>query len=226
MRDGAMEDRLRRDRDALVEAMLPHVPFDGWTPGCARRAAADAGLEPEDAGRLFPAGPIDIVAHYCDLADRRMLVALAERDLPSLRVRDRIATAVRVRLEAHAGERVAIRRAIAVTAMPPHAAAAARALYRTVDAIWRVAGDTATDFSFYTKRGLLAWVYTSTLLYWLDDESEGQADSWAFLDRRIGEVLQIPKIRGRVERAFRFAPNPVRTARAFRRGAAQFRARR
>ena len=218
------EDQLRRERDAVVTAMLPNVPFDGWTETCARDAA-EAGLD-VDVRLLFPAGAIDMVTHYSDLSDRLMLLALAERDLPGMRIRDRIETGVRARLEQHAGEREAVRRAVAVTTMPHHAPAAIRSLYRTVDAIWRVAGDTATDFSFYSKRGLLAWVYSTTLLHWLDDDSEDHGETWEFLGRRIDDVMQIPKLKGRLQRAFSFVPNPIRTARAFRRGAAAFPGRR
>ena len=146
-----MEDRLRGERDALLIEMLPHVPFDGWTMACARTAATRMGLPIEQANRLFPAGPSDLVAHYCDLADRRMLVELSTRDLPAMRIRDRISTSVRARLELHASETDAVRRAVAISTMPQHAPMAARTLYNTVDAIWRVAGDTATDFSFYSK---------------------------------------------------------------------------
>jgi ubiquinone biosynthesis protein COQ9 len=221
-----MHDQLRRERDAVITAMVPNVPFDGWTEACARAAAAAAGLDGVDVRTLFPGGAIDMVVHYADLADRKMLMALAGQDLPAMRIRDRIATAVRIRLEQHAGERETVRRALAITALPQHAPAALRSLYNTVDAIWRAARDTATDFSFYSKRGLLAWVYGATLLHWLDDDSEDHSETWAFLGRRIDGVMQIPKLKSRFQRAFSAMPNPLRTARAFRRGAAGFPGRR
>ena len=225
MKHDTMTDALRPERDALIEAMVGHVPFDGWTMACARTAAPAAGVTPEDVERLFSGGPIEMVEHYGDLADRRMLVELAQRDLPGMRIRDRITTAIRVRLQQHEADREAVRRAVALTAMPLYAATAARMLYRTVDAIWRVAGDTSTDFNFYTKRATLAWVYSATLLHWLDDESQGQEESWAFLERRIEDTMLIPKLRGRLQKAMQAVPNPMRAARAFRRGAAQFRGR-
>ncbi|MGF1624074.1 MAG: COQ9 family protein [Alphaproteobacteria bacterium] len=221
-----MHDQLRRERDAVITAMLPNVPFDGWTEACARGAARTAGLEGVDVRTLFPGGAIDMVAHYADLADRRMLIALSERDLPAMRIRDRIAAGIRIRLEQHVNDREAVRRAVAITTMPQHAVVAMRSLYNTIDAIWRVAGDTATDFSFYTKRALLGWVYTSTMLHWLDDDSEDHSETWEFLDRRIDNVMQIPKLRSRLQKAFAVVPNPVRAARAFRRGAVGFQSRR
>lgn len=217
-----MQDQLRRDRDAVITAMLPNVPFDGWTDACAKAAAKEIGMDGDVVQHLFPSGPVDMAAHFSDLADRQMLIELAERDLPSMRIRDRISTGLRVRLELQVDHREAVRRAVAITAMPQHAALSARLVYRTVDAIWRVAGDTATDFNFYSKRGLLAWVYTTTLLHWLDDDSEDHHETWAFLDRRIENVMQIPKIRGRLEKALTLMPNPLRTAQAFRRGASAF----
>ena len=87
---------------------------------------------------------------------------------------------------------------------------AAKCLYRTVDAIWYAAGDTSTDYNFYTKRGLLAGVYSSTVLYWLNDDSEGAVATWAFLDRRIADVMKVPKLIGKVSGLTGKLPNPLR----------------
>jgi ubiquinone biosynthesis protein COQ9 len=116
-------------------------------------------------------------------------------------VRKRIAAAIRVRLEQAAPHKDAVRRALTVLALPTNAPAALRSLYRTVDAIWRAAGDTATDWNFYSKRGLLAGVFSSTVLCWLDDTSEGHAETWAFLDRRIEDVMRVPKLTARLREA-------------------------
>lgn len=116
-----------------------------------------------------------------------------------MKIRDRIRTAVRCRLEANSAHREAIRHALAVLASPLAGSLGARLLYRTVDAIWYAAGDTSTDFNFYTKRGILAAVYSSTLLFWLADRSPQSADSWAFLDRRIDNVMQFEKLKARLK---------------------------
>ena len=121
--------------------------------------------------------------------------------------------AVRLRLEPLNAHREALRRAAAIMATPLNARRGAAALWRTVDAIWRGIGDRPVDFSFYTKRALLAGVYAATLFYWLEDRSEGCADTWAFLDRRIADVMRLPKLRGEVSEALRALPNPVRLAR-------------
>lgn len=182
---------LQAERRKLLAAALPLVPFEGWSEQTLRRAAAAAGL-PAGFGRLaFPGGPGELVAFYVAETDRAMLAALAKHDLAALKVRQRIALAIRLRLEAAQGQREAVRRALALQLLPGQQARALRGLYGTVDAIWRAAGDTASDFNFYTKRGLLAPVYTATLLFWLDDRSAGQAETWAFLERRIDEVLRV-----------------------------------
>ena len=141
-----------------------------------------------------------------------MTEALAGRDLDALAVRERIATCVRLRLEPLAGHREALRLGLTRATLPGNAPGALRALWRTVDAMWRAAGDTATDFNHYSKRGLLAGVYSSTLLYWLDDRSEGYAETWAFLDRRIADVLRVPRALARLKRVL---PDPDRLFRAF-----------
>lgn len=197
-------DTLRR---AVLAAALAHVPFDGWTDRVLPRAAADLGLEAAEARRLFPGGAADLIALFVAEADRRMTEALAGHDMAGLRVRDRIALAVRTRLEQARPHREAVRRALAFHALPFNAAEGTRTLYRTVDAMWRAAGDTATDFNFYTKRALLAGVYGTTLLFWLEDRSEGNAATWAFLDRRIDNVMAIQKLRGRLGKRL---PDPDR----------------
>jgi ubiquinone biosynthesis protein COQ9 len=188
-------------RDRILEAMLGHVPFDGWSEPSLKAGAVDAGLPAEDGLRAFPAGMLEVAEHFCDWGDRRMAAELAKRDFAALRVRERIAAAVRCRLEAVAGHREAVRRVLAFLALPQNGGAWAACTYRTVNAMWYAAGDTATDFNFYTKRGLLAAVYAATVLYWLTDGSEGTADTWAFLDRRVEGVMKFSRVQGRLSGA-------------------------
>ena len=197
-------------RERILVAALPHVPFDGWTMTALQAGARDAGLEPIDAARAFPRGVVEAVEYHSALADRRMETALASMDLPSMRIRDRIATAIRLRFEQNVRDREAIRRALTVLGMPQNAGVAARALYRTVDTIWRACGDSSTDFNFYTKRGLLAGVYGASLLYWLSDTSDGFADTWAFVERRIDDVMLIPRVQADIGRLFHGLPDPFR----------------
>ena len=208
-------DGLSALKDKLLCAALPHVIFDGWTDKALAAGARDLKLGAGAALRAFPGGAAEAALHFSDYADRRMLAELEHRNLAALRVRDRIALAIRVRLEGLAAWREPVRRALSFLALTPNAPAAMAATYRTVDAIWYAAGDTAADFNFYTKRGLLAGVYAATVLYWLSDKSEGQADTWAFLDRRIDEITAIPKIKGRLAEALAGFAKPFT---AFRRG--------
>ncbi len=192
----------RRDRDRLklLEAALPHVTIDGWTLAAMRAGAADAAIDPADLERLFPRGPGELIALYLAYVDARMERELARRDLGDMRIRDRIATAVRVRLEQNAEHRDAIRRALALQVLPQNGPDGLRALYRTVDAMWHAAGDTSTDFNFYTKRLFLSGIYITTLMFWLDDDSKDSEATWAFLDRRIENVMGIEKLKGRAKR--------------------------
>ena len=187
-------------RDRLLAAILPHVPFDGWSEAALDAAAAEVGLEPDAARRAFPGGPVAFVAYHAAHADRRMEEALKETDLAALRVRERIVLAVRLRLEQNAAHREAVRAALPIMAQPANGPHALHALYRTVDTIWFSTGDRTTDFGFYTKRALLAGVYLSTLLYWLNDGSEDAQETWAFLDRRIADVMRIQAARARLAR--------------------------
>jgi ubiquinone biosynthesis protein COQ9 len=188
------------ERDAAIEAMLPHVPFDGWTLGAVRRGLASIGAEPEDAALLFPGGAADMIEAFCDWADRRMEEGAAGLD-PALRLHERVRAVIALRLEQNRPFKEAIRRALAVLAMPGHARLAAGCTARTVDAIWHTAGDRSADFSWYTKRAILAGVYGATLLYWLRDSSDDDAATRAFLDRRLAGVGRITSVRRRVEGA-------------------------
>jgi len=191
-----------RAREQIIAAALPHVPFDGWTLETLRRAAADAGYDPLTALRVFPRGAVEAIEAWVAQADRRMLEALERQGAGGPKVRERVALAIRLRLEELASHREAVRRALSVLALPHHAPLAARLVWRTVDAIWYAAGDTATDFNYYSKRGLLAGVYSATVMYWLEDKSEGCADTWKFLDRRLADVLRVPQALGRLREGF------------------------
>ncbi len=184
-------------RNKLLAATLAQVAFDGWTQTALLAGAAEAGIDRAMARNAFPGGPAELIETFSREMDLRMLAELETRDLAALKVRDRIAAGVRTRLEALAPHREAVRRGLGFFALPPNAALATKCLYRTVDAIWYAAGDTATDYNFYSKRLLLAGVYVSTLLFWLDDRSKGCAETWAFLDRRISEVLKFGGSLGR-----------------------------
>jgi ubiquinone biosynthesis protein COQ9 len=203
-----------QQRDRLLEAALVHVPFDGWSRRSLLAGARDLGVEVAQARRLFPRGGDDLLAHLDRWADREMLARIDQSTLESMRMRDRIAALVRARLEALTPHREAVRRSVAARLLPTNALTASGSLWRTLDIIWTAAGDRARDASYYTKRTLLGAVWSSTFFYWLDDRSPGQGDSWAFLDRRIDNVMQIGSARARLDdtlrRFARFNPRAAR----------------
>jgi ubiquinone biosynthesis protein COQ9 len=204
------------DRLALLEATLSHAAFDGWSQKAFDAGAREAGIPADRALNAFPGGMAELLAFYHEIEDGRMLETMAKANVSEMRVRDRIAFAVKARLQRNTGHREAIKSACSFLAMPHNAALALRLLYRTVDAMWYGAGDNATDFNFYTKRALLAGVYSSTVLYWLNDRSALGAETWSFLDRRIDEVMQVPKLLGRVSAVTSRFPNPFRVAQRLR----------
>ncbi|NNE82496.1 MAG: COQ9 family protein [Alphaproteobacteria bacterium] len=204
------------ERRAILEKALAHVPFDGWSHRSLHQGAADAGFDAATARRAFPGGPADAIEFWSAETDREMAAALSEKNITDLKIRERIAAAVRWRLEALAPHREAARRALSHLSQPQHAGLGLRCLYRTVDEMWHAAGDTATDFNFYTKRGLLVGVYTSTTMFWLDDESDGHEATWAFLDRRIADALRIPQVTGRLGKIPAAIPRPRRFVRRVR----------
>jgi ubiquinone biosynthesis protein COQ9 len=182
-------------RDAILDAALIHVPFDGWSDEALRAAALDVDIDIATARALFPRGGVDLALAFHRRGDAALAARLAAEDLSHLRFRDRIATAVRNRIEA-AEDRELVRRGTTLFALPPHAAEGARALWGTADLIWTALGDTATDGNWYTKRATLSGVYSATVLYWLGDDSPDAIATWAFLDRRIDDVMQVERVKG------------------------------
>ena len=203
-------------KDEILLAMLAHVPFDGWTQKALRRGAVDAGHVAAMARRVFPGGMMELTEHFSAYADRLMLDQLEKQNLQEMRVHERITLAVRCRFEVLQPYREALRRVTAYLALPMNVLLATRLTYQTVNAIWYVAGDTAADFNFYTKRALLGAVYASTGVYWLNDTSKDNAATWSFLDRRIGNVMKIPGYTKRAKDLIARLPKPWNIARGLR----------
>ena len=187
---------------AVIEAALPHAAFDGFTDRVLQDAGKAAGLTAAETLRLFPDGPVSLLEAWSDAVDAEMGTMLAAMDLPAMKIRLRIATAVQVRLSILKRHKEAARRAAALLSLPMHASLAAKLLYRSVDAMWRAAGDTATDFNFYTKRGILAGVYGATLVRWFADASSDEAATNEFLAARIENVMQFEKLKAKAKEAF------------------------
>jgi ubiquinone biosynthesis protein COQ9 len=177
----------------LIEAALMHVPFDGWSEASFKAAATDAGMTLPEARAICPRGAVDLALAFHAQGDAAMAAKLAETDLTALRYSDRVAFAIRTRLELVEHDKEAVRRGVTLFALPIHAADGARALWQTADAIWTALGDTSDDLNWYTKRATLSGVYSSTVLYWLGDQSMDHAATWAFLERRIDDVMRIER---------------------------------
>jgi len=186
---------------AVIEAALPHAAFDGFTDRVLEDAGRAAGLNSSETLRLFPDGPLSLVEAWSDAVDAQMTQTLAAMDFPGMKIRLRIAAAVQARLAILKRHKEAARRAAAILSLPMHASLAAKLLYRSVDAMWRAAGDTATDFNFYTKRGILAGVYGATLVRWFADSSEDEAATNEFLAARIENVMQFEKFKAQAKDA-------------------------
>lgn len=195
---GTKRPRAKGTADAKVAvliAALVHIPFDGFTDSVLARAAEETGISRLELRRLFPKGPLSLVQAFSEWADAEMVRRLAGHGLSSLKIRDRIALAVETRLAVLKAHKEAARRAAAFLTLPPHTPTGVRLLYRSVDAMWRAAGDTSTDFNFYSKRAILAGVYSATLLRWFSDTSAGQTETSLFLRRRIDEVMKFEKFK-------------------------------
>ena len=202
-------DHLETTRAKILDAALPNVAFDGWTPRLLREAADATGVTVGELRLAFPGGVIDLIDCFLADGDRRMEAALESLDLASMKIRERITVAVRTRIEVDAPWREAVRRAVTFLALPVSGTRGPRTLYRTVDTIWRATGDSSTDFNFYTKRATLAGVFSSVTLYWFSDHSEGSERTWRFLDRRIEDVMRFERAKSAVKTIGGKLPDPL-----------------
>lgn len=191
-------DHLDETRARVLEAALPDVAFDGWSERTLRTAVEASGVDPGLARIAFPRGAVDLALFFHYDADRRLAATLAAAPLPEMRVRERVAFAVRKRLELVARDREAVRRGATLFALPMYAPDGARAIWHTADVIWTALGDLSDDANWYTKRAILSGVYGSTVLFWLGDTSEGFSATWAFLDRRIEGVMTFERLKARI----------------------------
>jgi ubiquinone biosynthesis protein COQ9 len=185
-------------RDALAPLLGSHASFDGWGERALAMAAGELGIAPDHARLALPGGAMAMIDAWFDSVDRRMLAAFPPDRIAAMKVRERIGALLMFRFELLRPEKEALRRAVAILAMPQNAAAAARLAWRSADRIWRLAGDTATDYNHYTKRTILIGVYGSTSLVFLDDESDDLAQTRAFLARRIDGVMRFEKAKARL----------------------------
>ena len=180
-------------RSGLASDVAANAAFDGWNARAVSAAAAANGVDADVAALAFPGGATGMIDAWFESIDTAMLAAFAPGELAGMKIRARIAALVEKRLDLLAPNREALRRALAMLAMPQNLATAARLAWRSADAMWRAAGDTATDYNHYTKRAILGGVYVATVQVFLDDESEGQADTRAFLARRIDGIMRFEK---------------------------------
>ena len=194
----AMEDPspLEQLRRRLALAVAENAVFDGWTQAAVDSAAAQLGVDPVQARLAMPKSQAGMIDVYIQEVDRALEAYFTPERLKAMKIREKIRSLVWRRLEIMGPSREAVRRALAILAMPQQLPLALRISWRTADRMWRIAGDTSTDFNHYTKRMTLGAVYGSTLLVWLDDESEGWRDTAGFLDRRIDDVMKIEKLKG------------------------------
>lgn len=187
-------------RVALAPAVADAAIFDGWTREAVANAASAHGVNPEVAQIAYPGGAIDMIAAWIARIDADMAEALPAERIGNLPIRQRIRSLVQFRLDAVTGREEALRRALAIMAMPQNAARTAKLSWRSADRMWRLAGDVAADFNHYTKRATLAALYGATLLVFVADESEGKVETRAFLDRRINGVMRFEKAKARLMR--------------------------
>jgi ubiquinone biosynthesis protein COQ9 len=185
-------------RLALAPRIAAAAVFDGWSGAAVTSAALEAGVDPHVAAYAFPGGAMDMIAAWIAHVNAAMAQALPAEALAAMPVHKRVRRLLQFRLAALAGQDEALRRALAIMAMPQNAPRAVRLGWESADVMWRLAGDTATDYNHYTKRAILAGVYAATLSVFVDDKSEGKAETLAFLDRRLAGVGRFEKAKAQL----------------------------
>ena len=205
-------DYLAPVRAAVLAAALPHAPFDGWSQRMFEAAVRGAGVDQGLALLAFPTGVMDLLDAFWSAMDAAMAAEIARCGLRSNHISARISGAVKIYIGLLGPHREAVRRALALQALPIHAPGGLMRLYRTVDIIWRSIDDQSTDFNFYTKRATLAALVASVVTHWLGENNPDPAAMDAFIDRRIENVLAFEKAKARISGLMRHLPSPGRLA--------------
>ncbi|MEM6385900.1 MAG: COQ9 family protein [Pseudomonadota bacterium] len=184
--------------DALLNAALPHVAFDGWSEASFKAACRDLELTDAEARSFAPRGAIDLAVAYHRRGDAAMVEKLADMDMREMSIREKVATALRIRLSVM-DDREAVRRASTLFSLPMHATEGGKLVWETSDHIWKTLGDESRDGNWYSKRAILSGVWGATVLYWLGDDSAGYADTHEFIDRRIEDVMRFEKLKSQLK---------------------------
>ena len=197
--------------DELRLALAPLIPanavFDGWSDKALAMAASELGVPAARARLCFPGGAVEMVDAWFDAIDRGMAKAWPLERIAKLKIRERIRDLVLYRIEVVNPHKEALRRALAILAQPQNAVTAATLAWRAADRMWRIAGDTSTDFNHYSKRGILTGLYSATMLVYLDDDSENLSVTRGFLDRRIDDVMRFEKFKAQWRRGSERRPS-------------------
>ena len=194
-------------RAALAPIIARNAGFDGWSDAAVHAAADEAGVDRDVAKLAFKDNAIDMIDAWIDSIDLELAHRLPAEKLAAMKIRDRITALLATRLEIMAPDRESLRRAMAIMAMPQNLVRSAKIGWRSADRMWRLAGDTASDFNHYTKRMTLSAVYASTLSVFVNDDSDNFADARAFLDRRIDNVMQFEKVKFQAKQRQEYVPS-------------------
>ncbi len=190
-------DHIADAKAKVLQAALVHVPFDGWGHGVLAIAAQEAKVDAGLTKQAFPRGGSDLALSFHLEGDAACAKALSTKDMRGLRFREKIAAAIRLRLEIAAPHREAVRRGVTLFALPQNAAEGAKAIWHTADVVWKALGDTSQDVNYYTKRATLSAVWSATVLYWLGDDSPDYANTSAFIDRRSAHIRALEPFKAR-----------------------------
>ena len=197
-------------KNLILEALLRHVPFDGWTLSSLKMAVKEAGFKEGDEYRAFDGDMDQVLVYAFEWFDHKMEEKLKKIDLKAMRTKDRVATCIMVRLHLMAPYKMAIQKSFSYLAKPSKALLGAKCVAKTVNKIWYAAGDKATDFNYYTKRALLMGVYVSTVRFWLQDQTGDDFATRAYLERRLADAMKIPQLKATLQQGLDFLCRPFR----------------
>jgi ubiquinone biosynthesis protein COQ9 len=203
-------------RIALAPDIAASAIFDGWNETAVVAAAEMAGADVDIAKLAFPESGLagsramNMIEAWVTSVDEAMAAEWPQERLAELKIRERIRVLVGFRLDAVEHIDEAVRRAMAIMAMPQNAARSMQLGWRSADIMWRLAGDNATDYNHYTKRAILAGIYSATLAFFVNDDSEGKAKSHEFLGRRIDGVMRFEKFKYKLTNSDREMPSLTR----------------
>ncbi len=192
-------NEIYQEKLKLLDIFLKNASFNGWNNQTLEKSAQQCGFNKGYLSLLFPNQIKDLTSFFYNKKNDELISLYKEKsNLITAKTTERIIYLIELKFSLYNPIREAIRSLFSYNILPQNLFSAQKALWNICDLIWFLANDKSTDFNYYTKRGLLAYVYSTTMLFWLDDTSPNFEQTKLFIRKQINKVLKVGKTKSEI----------------------------